>query len=92
MSKIFNIKIGILIFSTVIFTVSCVDKKKILFETTYKDNFTNNSFSNWHPNIPENWEVINENGEGVLHLIKEGNFGEIRKPSSYAILNNIDVK
>lgn len=80
-----------LIFLVVIISFSCSKKEKDFLHNTYNDKFTERSFSEWKTNDPDNWEIINENGTGVLHLKEPGVFGKVRKPSSYAILNSIDV-
>ncbi|MCB9247053.1 MAG: hypothetical protein H6613_00080 [Ignavibacteriales bacterium] len=91
MKNINYLKILFLTFITLSIITSCGRKENNKYENTYKDNFSSESFSNWQPNIPENWEILNEDGTGILHLIKAGAFGEIRKPTSYAILNSIDA-
>ncbi|MCB9211285.1 MAG: hypothetical protein H6609_18100 [Ignavibacteriales bacterium] len=91
MKNIFLQKKWFLILITISLLISCQQNEKNIYQNYYKDDFTAESFSNWQPNIPENWEILNEDGTGILHLIKAGAFGEIRKPTSYAILNSIDA-
>ncbi|MEN8157059.1 MAG: hypothetical protein ABFS10_08915 [Bacteroidota bacterium] len=57
----------------------------------YSEVFSESSYLNWQANFPENWEVVDMDGQRVLHLIRAGSFGKIRRPSSYNILSSPDV-
>ncbi len=61
------------------------------YNHVYNEPFSDSSFLNWHANSPDNWELMSENNENILYLIRNGTFGKIRKPSSYAILSHLDV-
>jgi len=63
----------------------------ISFSDIYRESFSDGSYLNWQANFPENWEVIDQDSQRALHLIRPGIFGKIRKPSSYNILKRLDV-
>ncbi|MEN8118172.1 MAG: hypothetical protein ABFS16_14400 [Bacteroidota bacterium] len=60
------------------------------YSNIYNEDFFE-GLTNWELNDKNNWEVIEENGVKVLHLKKAGEFGKVRKPSSFAALKNIDA-
>ncbi len=45
----------------------------------------------WDLRIPKNWEIREEDGDGALHLLAAGPQGEVRAPSSWAVLRDLDV-
>jgi len=45
----------------------------------------------WDLQTPENWEIREENGDRALHLLAPGPPGEVRAPTSWALLRNHDV-
>ncbi|MEN8138914.1 MAG: family 16 glycoside hydrolase [Bacteroidota bacterium] len=49
------------------------------------------AISKWLTNDDNNWEVKKENGEFRLNLLHKGEFGAIRKPSSFAVLKDLDI-
>jgi len=71
--------------------VSCGTSIDIQYSKKYIADFSNNGFSKLITNDSQNWEVINEDGDDVLHLIRAGEFGKIRKPSSFAVFRDLDV-
>ncbi|MEN8191676.1 MAG: hypothetical protein ABFS12_02595 [Bacteroidota bacterium] len=79
--------ISILSIIIAIVLISCNKNNSV----KYIADFSPNAFSKLITNNPNNWEVLNEDGEDVLHLIQKGEFGEIRKPSSYAFIMDVDA-
>ncbi|MFA9452972.1 MAG: beta-N-acetylhexosaminidase [Candidatus Aminicenantaceae bacterium] len=55
------------------------------------DAFHDQQPTGWDLQIPENWEVREANGDGALHLLAPGPPGEVRAPTSWALLRNHDV-
>lgn len=91
MQRYFTLKkVGLIVLIFIVLAVCGKDHQKI-FNNEYNAIFNKDSFSEWIANIPQNWEILHEGGEGLLYLKKEGTFGEIRKPTSYAILDHIDA-
>jgi len=91
MQRYFTLKKVGLILSILIVSAACEKDHQKILNNEYNSIFNKDSFSEWTANIPQNWEIFYEGGEGVLHLKKEGTFGKIRKPASYAILDDIDA-
>jgi hypothetical protein len=55
------------------------------------DDFEDSDAQGWQPNIPEHWEVAEEEGSLVYRLTAPGPAGEIRAPTSHSILKAFDV-
>ncbi len=57
----------------------------------FSDNFEHGNAQGWKPNIPENWQVVEEDGSLVYRLIAPGRPGAVRAPTSWSILKDFDV-
>lgn len=55
------------------------------------DDFEDGNAQGWKPNIPENWQVIEEEGSLVYRLIAPGRQGAVRAPTSWSVLKDFDV-
>ena len=54
-------------------------------------DFEGGSAPGWEPNIPENWRVGEESGTRCYQLLSPGEQGEVRAPTSWSLLKNLDV-
>lgn len=82
----------ILLVLTVLFCLlSCnkgsKDELPLLASYDFEDGLT----EGWQANIPEHWQVVEEDGSMVYELISPGQHGEIRGPTSWSILSEHDV-
>lgn len=57
----------------------------------FSDDFEDSKAQGWMPNIPEHWQVAEEEGTLAYQLIKPGPMGAIRAPTSWSILKDFDV-
>jgi hexosaminidase len=55
------------------------------------DDFEDGEAQGWEPNIPQNWEVAEEDGSLVYRLLTPGPEGEVRAPTSWSVLSDFDV-
>lgn len=55
------------------------------------DDFEAGDSQRWEPNVPENWQIGGEQGARVYQLTAPGTPGEIRAPTSWSLLKDIDV-
>lgn len=55
------------------------------------DSFDDVQAQLWKPNIPENWQVAEEEGNRVYQLIAPGPQGVVRAPTSWSLLKGMDV-
>ncbi|MGD8535372.1 MAG: hypothetical protein PVF66_05925 [Candidatus Aminicenantes bacterium] len=55
------------------------------------DDFEDSQAEGWQTNIPENWQVVEKDGSMVYELVSPGQYGEIRGPTSWSILPELDV-
>jgi hypothetical protein len=78
MKRLFCISLLLFVF------FSCSQQEKMPF--LIHETFESNSAENWQPNVQEDWQLIEKEGNVVYELSKTGSFGEIRKPTSIAIL------
>lgn len=55
------------------------------------DDFEDGKAQDWEPNVPENWEVAEEDGSLVYRLLTPGPEGKVRAPTSWSVLEDFDV-
>jgi len=55
------------------------------------DDFEDGEAKGWQPNVPENWEVAEEDSSLVYRLLAPGPEGKIRAPTSWSVLSNFNV-
>ncbi len=46
---------------------------------------------NWQPNNPDHWRIVKQDGQSIYELMKPGDNGPIRKPTSISILKPYTV-
>lgn len=55
------------------------------------ENFEDGETRRWEPNIPENWRIGEEEVDKFYQLTAPGPQGEVRAPTSWALLKEFDV-
>lgn len=60
-------------------------------QVSYFENFENGQAESWKPNIPENWEVEEDDGIWSYNLKKSGPMLDIRRPTSHSVLSSLDL-
>ena len=82
----------ILIVLTFIFCfLSCGKGEKSELPHLASYDFEDGSAEGWQPNIPEHWQVVEEDSSMVYELVSPGQQSEIRGPTSWSILPEHDV-
>ncbi|MEN8137199.1 MAG: family 16 glycoside hydrolase [Bacteroidota bacterium] len=83
--------ISLILFSLII--VSCNSKtEEEVYSNSLEVNFEEqNALSKWLTNDDANWKITEENGVRELSLLRKGEFGKVRKPSSFAAIKGLDV-
>ncbi|MDZ7262479.1 MAG: exo-alpha-sialidase [candidate division KSB1 bacterium] len=57
----------------------------------FSDDFEDGKAEGWQPNIPEHWQVAQEEGSMVYQLIAPGQEGAVRAPTSWSVIKDFDV-
>ena len=77
----------ILLVLTVLFCLLSCDKgEKDELPLLANYDFEDGLAEGWQANIPEHWQVVEEDGSMVYQLLEPGEFGEIRAPTAWSLL------
>jgi hypothetical protein len=55
------------------------------------EDFEDREAQGWMPNMPENWSIVPESGSMRYQLREPGTQGEVRAPTSWAVLRDYDL-
>lgn len=70
----------------ILFTLALAADYDLVYHDTFEDGA-----QNWQPLFPDNWRVVEQDGEHVYELTKVGDAAQIRKPLSMSILTPVTV-
>jgi hypothetical protein len=62
------------------------------FPLLFASDFENGRADGWSPGAPDRWRVAREDGSFVYQLIAPGEFGPIRAPTSWSIVQALDLR
>jgi len=57
----------------------------------FASDFENGRAEGWAPGAPDRWRVAQEDGSFVYQLIAPGEFGPVRAPTSWSLIDGLDV-
>jgi len=57
----------------------------------FASDFENGRADGWAPGAPERWRVVREEGSFVYELVSPGAFGPVRAPTSWSLVDGLDV-
>jgi hypothetical protein len=61
------------------------------FPLLFASDFENGRADGWAPNAPDRWRVAHEDGSFVYQLIAPGEPGPVRAPTSWSVIEGLDV-
>jgi len=71
------------VFSSAVLTVD--------YPLLFAADFENGRADGWAPGAPERWRVAKEDSSFVYQLIAPGEFGAVRAPTSWSLIDGLDV-
>lgn len=73
------------------YIISCQNESMNRMPLLATYDFDDGKAIGWQPNIPEHWQVVDEEGLLAYKLVSPGEHGKIRAPTSWSVLAEHDV-